>query len=279
MMPSSAPVKISSPVAPATPAYQPKTQSQAMTKAMLCPTNSAGLPMVEEGVKFQFNPKGIKVTHGAGSSELGVREAKTNDPGQKPGDSTPGVSSLTSQQELEKQGKTSLSMDSIVFDGAVNVQTNCGMLLNWSYPLSRSIVTKKGNQAKQIYLQELVFVWGDFSLGEEAPKTISVTMTSCTVSYERFSPTGLPIRASVSLSLQPTSSNPTKQNPTSGGLPDRRGRLLISGDSLPSVAVAEYGKPGEWRTLAEANELDDPLRVRPGMRLYLPGRAELAGRS
>ena len=279
MMPSNAPVQVIKPVAPATPAYQPKSQTQAMTKAMLCPTNSTSVPMVDLGVKFQFNPKTIKVSHGAGSSELGVREGRTNDPGQKPSDSTPGVSSLTSQQELEKQGKTSFTLDNIVFDGAMNVQTCCGTLLNWSYPLAKPKMLESGNLGKEIYLQQLAFAWGDFSLGEEAPRLVLVTMTMCTVTYERFSPTGLPLRASVTVALQPTSSNPTKQNPTSGGLADRRGRLLISGDTLPSVAVAEYGKPGEWRTLAEANQLDDPLRVRPGMRLYLPGRSELAGRS
>ena len=43
-----------------------------------------------------------------------------------------------------------------------------------------------------------------------------------------------------------------------------------TGDSLASVAYAEYGDPTAWRAVARFNGIDDPLRCRPGTRLLLP---------
>ena len=53
----------------------------------------------------------------------------------------------------------------------------------------------------------------------------------------------------------------------------------IAGDTLASVAYAEYGDPTQWRALAAYNGIDDPMRVRTGTTLLLPPRTELAGAS
>jgi nucleoid-associated protein YgaU len=45
---------------------------------------------------------------------------------------------------------------------------------------------------------------------------------------------------------------------------------VVAGDSLASIAYAEYGDAGSWRRLAEANDIDDPLRVRDGAVLHIP---------
>ena len=42
------------------------------------------------------------------------------------------------------------------------------------------------------------------------------------------------------------------------------------GDSLPSIAYDAYGDPTQWRTIAEANDIDDPLRLRRGSELSIP---------
>jgi nucleoid-associated protein YgaU len=66
------------------------------------------------------------------------------------------------------------------------------------------------------------------------------------------------------------------QNPTSGALHTRRSHVLREGDSLHSVAYAEYGDPTLWRGLAAFNGIDDPLRVRAGQSLLIPTAAEAA---
>ena len=39
---------------------------------------------------------------------------------------------------------------------------------------------------------------------------------------------------------------------------------VTDGDSLPSVAYKNYGDATRWRTIAEANGIDDPLSLRRG---------------
>ena len=39
---------------------------------------------------------------------------------------------------------------------------------------------------------------------------------------------------------------------------------MVAGDSLASVAYAEYGDPAAWRAVARFNGIDDPLRCRAG---------------
>ena len=77
----------------------------------------------------------------------------------------------------------------------------------------------------------------------------------------------------------PSADAPGPQNPTSGGQLGYQAHVLIEGESLHSVAWAEYGKASYWRALAEVNDIDDPLRVSPGTRILLPPRREAARRS
>jgi nucleoid-associated protein YgaU len=50
---------------------------------------------------------------------------------------------------------------------------------------------------------------------------------------------------------------------------------MVSGDTLQSVAFKAYGDPALWREIARANDIDDPMRVRPGQRLLVPSLLEL----
>jgi nucleoid-associated protein YgaU len=59
-------------------------------------------------------------------------------------------------------------------------------------------------------------------------------------------------------------------------LPGRRAHTVTAGDSLARIATAQYGSPGRWRQIAAANGIEDPLRVRPGDRVYLPNPEELS---
>lgn len=47
-------------------------------------------------------------------------------------------------------------------------------------------------------------------------------------------------------------------------------RTIKRGDTLSSIAAEEYRDPGLWRPLAEENDIDDPLDVRPGTVLLVP---------
>ena len=84
----------------------------------------------------------------------------------------------------------------------------------------------------------------------------------------------MPLRASVDIVLVETPDEPKPQNPTSGGVPDRRSVVLGAGDTLASLARQEYGDPNLWRALATANDVDDPSRVPPGTALVVPPMGE-----
>jgi Contractile injection system tube protein/LysM domain len=115
----------------------------------------------------------------------------------------------------------------------------------------------------------VVFGWGPNIILDQA------VVESVTVEYQRFL-LGVPVRANVKVHLisvpLPAPLGPT--NPTSGGLAPRRTRTVVEGDSLASIAHQEYRDPNKWRALAEANNIDDPMRVKVGTVLTVPDRRE-----
>jgi len=94
-------------------------------------------------------------------------------------------------------------------------------------------------------------------------------MRSVRAEYTLFRPDGTPLRAECSLVLEEIPVALARQNPTSGGSV-RRTRTTVAGDTLQSIAHREYGRPTMWRALAEANGIEDPLRVAPGTTLLVP---------
>jgi nucleoid-associated protein YgaU len=67
------------------------------------------------------------------------------------------------------------------------------------------------------------------------------------------------------------------QNPTSGALSAQDAHVLVAGDTLQSVAFRRYGNPNLWRGIAEANGIDDPMRLPIGATLLIPSATEVAG--
>jgi phage protein U len=111
------------------------------------------------------------------------------------------------------------------------------------------------------------FGWGDTVYFTAYCQSISTT-------YKLFGIDGRPIRAECTVALVEVPSPTPAQNPTSGALATTRVHTLLEGESLPLVAWQEYGKPGLWRALAEANGIDDPFRLTPGRDLLVPDLAD-----
>lgn len=109
----------------------------------------------------------------------------------------------------------------------------------------------------------VVFRWGDKI---SFPGYIS----SVTAKYTLFTPTGTPVRASCMIKIEEIRGEPARQNPTSGALVASHAHRVVAGDTLPSVAYRRYGDATAWRVLAEANDIDDPMRVPVGTTLLVP---------
>jgi hypothetical protein len=117
---------------------------------------------------------------------------------------------------------------------------------------------------------KVTFEWGQ-TVFEGFIKTLAVK-------HIRFSPSGATTRATVTLTIiqaadrpKATGPVPAGQNPTTRALPDLGAHVLREGDTLQAVATDVYGDPNQWRELAAANGIDDPLRLRRGTMLALPG--------
>jgi Contractile injection system tube protein/LysM domain len=112
----------------------------------------------------------------------------------------------------------------------------------------------------------VTFSWGANKLPKAAPMSISIQ-------YALFAPNGDPTRAFVDLELgqaEDTSPAGQAQNPTTRGTPGLRSHIVQDGDSLHGIAYESYGDATRWRVIAEANEIDDPLRLRRGTSLSIP---------
>jgi hypothetical protein len=117
--------------------------------------------------------------------------------------------------------------------------------------------------------QFIEFSWGSVTLPKAAPVSISIR-------YALFRPNGEPVRAFVDLELaqaEETSPPGKAQNPTTRAITGLRAHTVRDGDSLQSIAYHAYGDATRWRPIAEANGIDNPLRLRRGSELTIPRQA------
>jgi nucleoid-associated protein YgaU len=110
--------------------------------------------------------------------------------------------------------------------------------------------------------------WGRFASCLMIARSVDVTI-------ELFDVDGTPLRATVTLALgqyQPDVGQATSQwtNPTTRATQARRSHEVRPGDSVHLIAHRYLRDPARWRTVAEFNELDDPLRLRPGDVVVVP---------
>lgn len=111
---------------------------------------------------------------------------------------------------------------------------------------------------------KLTFVWGRFISFESFAKSL-------TVQYQLFSPDGQPLRADVKLTLVQADAGPPKgQNPTTRSDDQFGTHVVRDGDTLAAISYDAYGDPTRWRTIAEANGIDNPMAVPRGRSLALP---------
>lgn len=94
---------------------------------------------------------------------------------------------------------------------------------------------------------------------------------SLTHRFTMFLENGTPVRATCSVSLREAKDAVEQAEETKKASPDHaKLRVIRRGETLQSIAAEEYDDPGEWRRIADANSLDDPFRLEPGIRLVVP---------
>jgi hypothetical protein len=115
----------------------------------------------------------------------------------------------------------------------------------------------------------VVFHWGDFH-------SFKAVVSALELTFEYFSNTGTPLRARAALTLTQYQDETAfaAQNPTSGTPRPHRVHRVQPGETLDRISAMHLGDSTKWRSIAEANELEDPLALRPGTLLAIP---ELSG--
>jgi hypothetical protein len=199
-------------------------------------------------IDFDFNPKELTVAKAASWSRQSGKGNKKSGP---PHYNGPQPSKLSLEMFLDASAKQDKSVVSTV-----------EKLFSCCIPTATSHRQNKGQPPW------VRFKWGSLN-------GFLAYISSVSVKYTLFTATGIPIRATCTVTLEELAGEPPKQNPTSGGLVPRRIHVLTAGETLAGVAYAEYGDPALWRAVARVNEIDDPLRLRPGTRLLLPSTDEL----
>ena len=203
-------------------------------------------------LKFSFNPTEYTVAKSATWTRPTTRGARSST---KP--EFAGANPQTVQMEVFFD-----AWEKETGDVTRDVQT----LLDWTKPTGSSVNKQQANPPV------LAFEWGANSTltGFEG------FLKSGSAKYTMFRGDGTAVRASATISLEEVPKERKGGNPTSGSLPGMRTHVLREGDSLQSIAHAEYGRAGLWRGIAAFNSIDDPLRIAPGTTILVPAVAEAA---
>lgn len=200
-------------------------------------------------ITFMFNPTEYRISQTASISH----SQSVFDPGGKI--EYTGTSGMTVQMQLFFDDFASAMGD---------VTPKITKLLSWQYP----------DKAKQVGPPFVKFEWGNKQL-----QNFKGVITSLNVSYTLFGKSGTPIQAKVDLTLDGNIDPPPGTNPTSHATDMRRVHSVVEGETIAMIAFAELGRSGYWRAIADANGIDDPLRIRPGQFLLIPSAADAARNS
>jgi LysM repeat protein len=89
--------------------------------------------------------------------------------------------------------------------------------------------------------------------------------------FTLFLADGTPVRATLTLGMKEFVDVSVEVRRTPTNSPDRTKAYTVQrGDTLYGIAAANYGDPAQWRPIANANAIDDPLALAPGSVLTIP---------
>lgn len=197
-------------------------------------------------IAFQFNPETISVSK---SVELKEHNAQGGDSGEK--EFTHGVSRTLKIGELWFD----------TYDDKSNVRSK------FIDPLEELTLYDETIHKPP----KVLFVYGKFMQESDAIHNYPLYVKSIQVDYKMFLPDGTPVRAKVSLELIEATSLQEQMQKKHKSSPDHAKVYVVQrGDTLQSISYKEYDTVNEWRRIAEANGIDDPMDLEPGLRLLVP---------
>ncbi len=219
----------------------------------------------DERLDFVYNPDVVSVEQGVTAKRGG------------------GATTFESEQRVTSVEDRTITINKIRLEGQKEVTDKVNKLLTWVVPLKATGAGPSG-AATGTAADSPTTGPGEqetaaprklgFSLGGEGGMNWTVVLRKVHVDFTRFTSAGTPIRAEISLTLLHVPDVRQFLNPSSGGRSANRAHVVGAGDNLQRIAQSTYRDPNAWRSIAEANGIDDPLRVPNGNVLLLPHTAD-----
>ena len=211
----------------------------------------------DDPIKVQFNPTEFSLDKSAQIAEITI-----------PGLDTPLLQFVRGQNEK-------MTLD-LFFDttesGMGNNATSVTTLTDLFYELVKIV---PGTHAPPI----CTFHWNDEfpgsdispAAGNQKRNGFRCIVESVKQKFTLFSPEGVPLRATLSVTLREYKTLTEQTDQLNLHSPDRtQSHVVQRGETLSSIAAQLDLKPGEWRHIADANEIEDPRRLTVGTFLTVP---------
>ncbi len=203
--------------------------------------------LVEEGLPIiiQFNPKEYSVSNGVKYSEKSI----------------PGQESAIMQFVA---GETPTLTMNLLFDTYIpptmEIPVEGGIDVTL---LTRQVIALTHIKGTLHRPPMVTFLWGSV--------TFKGVVTSVKQQFTMFLPIGIPVRAKLDVTFKSVNQTDFLRLMTPLESPDRtKVRTIKEGDQLWRLAEAEYGSANQWRVIAKANGICDPLDIYPGQVIKLP---------
>ena len=195
-------------------------------------------------IPFLFNPKELGIEKGNQFSEVNI----------------PGLSAPILQFVRGNARTVTMDLMFDTYEKGTDVREYTDQITGWEDGKKKGLM----DIDSELHAPPVcIFVWGAF--------TFQCIIERVSKKFTMFLPEGIPVRATLNVSLkeyQDVKAQVKKIDFHSTDL--RKRRIVIQGDSLWSIAAAEYGSAGEWRLLASENQLDNPRVLKPGQELVIP---------
>jgi nucleoid-associated protein YgaU len=109
------------------------------------------------------------------------------------------------------------------------------------------------------------------ALGNQRRNGFRCVMESIKQKFTLFSPNGVPLRATLTVSLREYKTLDDQLENLNPSSPDRtHAHVLVQGESLSGIAEQYYQRSNQWRAIADANAIYDPRRIEAGRVLKVP---------
>lgn len=224
-----------------------------LQKAMLVAEYESGMDFVE----VQFNPTEFSLEKAAQIAEIGI----------------PGIDSPVLQFVRGQNEKLTVEL---FFDTTEHgMGADATSVTTLTDPVYSMIKIEPTRHAPPI----VTFMWNSnfpgshlssFS-GSQGRNEFRSLVESVRQKFTLFSPEGVPLRATLTVTLREYKTLDKQLDQLNLSSPDRtHGHITQQGETLAQIAHRYYGHAGDWREIADWNDIEDPRRLLSGTTLAVP---------